>query len=142
MRQLRPDRTLGLQHAEFWAWCDKGELRFQRCTACTKARWPVSSRCDSCGTEAFEWQQSNGRATVVSWVSFYKDYYEGLLPVPHDTILVELAEGVLFMANPLGFSEADYEWKMPVELSFIDCTDIAGPFRLPVFRKVSTGNAS
>jgi hypothetical protein len=75
----------------------------------------------------------SGRGTLVSWCSFERDYYAGTLPLPWDTILVELAEGPLFISNPLGFSWRDCQPGMPVTLQFIDCIDRAGNFRLPVF---------
>lgn len=83
------------------------------------------------------WERSTGRGTLVSWSSFFRDYYEGLLPVPYDTILVELEGKVLFVSNPSGFGEADCRPGMPVELCFLDCADSAGSFRLPVFRRAS-----
>ena len=71
----------------------------------------------------------------MSWCSFAQDYYRGIIPVPYDTILVELAEGPLFISNPAGFGRKDIVFGMPVEVTFIDCADSAGSFRLPVFRK-------
>ncbi|HEY0958191.1 MAG TPA: OB-fold domain-containing protein [Novosphingobium sp.] len=136
MPEKRPDRTLGPGHDEFWAYCGKGELRLQCCDACGHVSWPVVSACEQCGGAAFSWRRMSGRGRVASWCSFERDYYGGVLPLPWDTILVELEEGPLFISNPQGFAVDDITPQMQVAVDFLDCEDAAGPFRLPVFRRV------
>jgi uncharacterized OB-fold protein len=135
MGQQRPDRTLGPGHDEFWAWCNKGELRLQRCAACGKVSWPVVQACEYCQSTQLAWERMSGRGKVVSWCTFERDYYAGMLPVPWETVLVELEEGPLFISNSLELGWRDLKLNMPVTLSFLDCEDQAGPFRLPVFRR-------
>jgi uncharacterized OB-fold protein len=135
MAEKRPDRTLGPNHDTFWEWCGKGELRLQRCDACHHLAWPAVHKCDACGERAFTWEAMSGRGKVVSWSTFQQDYYRGMLPVPYDTILVELEEGPLFISNPLGFGREDLAPDMPVKLAFIEAEDGAGRFRLPVFER-------
>lgn len=135
MVQTRPDRTLGPRHDEFWAWCERDELHLQRCESCGGLSWPVVDVCEHCRSEALDWEQISGLGKIVSWCSFEHDYYRGVLPIPYDTILVELDEGPMFISNPADFSRDEIEFGMRVKLSFIDCEDSAGPFRLPVFAK-------
>lgn len=135
MVQKRPDRTLGAGHDTFWAGCAAGELNLQRCAACGELAWPVVAACDHCGGTDLAWERMSGEGKVVSWCSFEQDYYRGMMPVPYDTLLVELAEGPLFISNPADFGHADIVPDMPVAVTFIDAEDSAGPFRLPVFRK-------
>jgi uncharacterized OB-fold protein len=135
MAERRPDRTRGAVHDQFWAWCAKGELRLQRCADCGKLSWPPEEACEHCGSANLSWERMSGRGKVMSWCTFERDYYNGVLPIPWDTILVELEEGALFVSNPHGFSWADIEPNMPVQLAFVDCEDSAGSFRLPVFAK-------
>jgi uncharacterized OB-fold protein len=135
MAQQRPKRVAGGPHDEFWAWCGKGELRLQRCGACGKLSWPVVGACEYCKSPDLAWEQMSGRGRIVSWCTFDQNYYGDLLPTPYDAILVELDEGPLFISNPQGFTEADIEMGMPVRLDVIDCEDVAGPFRLPVFAR-------
>jgi uncharacterized OB-fold protein len=135
MGQRRPNRTLGPGHDQFWQWCGKGELRLQQCERCTALAWPVVEACEHCGGDRLAWAAMSGRGRVVSWCSFERDYYGGVLPLPWDTILVELEEGPLFLSNPEGFSLKELEPGMPVAVDFLDCEDDAGPFRLPVFRR-------
>ena len=135
MSEKRADRTLGPGHNTFWDYCAAGELRLQKCDDCGALTWPVEQTCDQCGGGALHWERMSGAGKVVSWCQFHQDYYGGSPPVPHDCILVELAEGVLFMSNPLGFGFDGMELDMPVRLTFIDCEDSAGTFKLPVFER-------
>ena len=137
MAERRPDRTLGPGHDEFWAWCVKGELRLQRCVSCGGYSWPVVQACEFCGSKELTWERMSGRGKLVSWCTFERDYYAGLLPMPWETILVELEEGPLFLSNPLGFIWNEITIGMPVKVAFIECEDTAGAFSLPVFNKVS-----
>lgn len=133
MAQTRPDRALGPFHDEFWAWCNKGELRLQTCANCGSIAWPVVPICEACGCGDLVWAPMSGRGKLVSWCRFEKDYYNGMLPLPWDTILVELEEGALFISNPGNFSNEEARFGMKLQLAFLDCEDNAGPFRLPVF---------
>jgi len=133
-REKRPDRALGARHDDFWAWCGKGELRLQHCADCGKISWPVTLACEYCGHTSFDWKRMSGRGKIVSWCSFERDYYAGLLPIPWMTILVELEEGPLFISNPVDFTEQDIRFGLPVTVAFITCEDSAGGFSLPVFR--------
>jgi uncharacterized OB-fold protein len=135
--QTRPDRTLGAGHDEFWRWTAAGELRLQRCSQCGEIAWPVVSACEVCQSSELHWEKMSGRGKLVSWCTFERDYYHGLLPMPWDTILVELEEGALFISNPQGFSWPEMAVGMPVDLTFLPCQDKAGEFSLPVFRKAS-----
>ena len=133
MTERRPDRTLGPDHEDFWSWCAKGELRLQSCAACGKLSWPVVPACEHCGSRDMSWKRMSGRGKIVSWCTFERDYYEGVLPIPWDTILVELEEGTLFLSNPRGFTWRDITAGMAVKVTFIACEDSAGAFQLPVF---------
>jgi uncharacterized OB-fold protein len=138
MAEKRPDRTLGGPHSEFWDWCAKGELRLQRCAACGQLSWPPIEACQHCGGGNLAWERMSGRGRIASWCTFERDYYGGMLPIPWDTILVELEEGPLFLSNPHGFTWREIEIGMPVTLAFIPCEDSNGAFSLPVFARVSS----
>lgn len=136
MAERRPDRTLGPGHDTFWEWTARGELHLQRCGQCGEVAWPVVTTCECCGSAELAWERMSGRGKLVSWCTFERDYYRGMLPLPWDTILVELEEGALFISNPQGFSREEMRAGMPLEVAFIACEDAAGEFALPVFRRV------
>lgn len=134
----RPDRTLGGENAVFWSWCNREELRLQCCEDCGAFRWPVADLCAHCGTNGGQWVALSGRGTVIASCRFEHDYYRGALPLPHDCILVRLEEGPMFVSNPLGFSCDGTEAGKAVIVKFVDATDSAGPFKLPVFAPAET----
>jgi uncharacterized OB-fold protein len=78
----------------------------------------------------------SGRGKLVSWCTFERDYYDRLLPMPWETILVELEEGPLFISNPQGFTWRDVTFGMPLRLAFVECEDDVGTFNLPVFHRI------
>lgn len=135
MAQQRPDRTLGPGHDTFWEGTARGVLHLQKCDGCSEFAWPVVRACEACGSAEFQWTRMSGRGKLVSWCTFERDYNRGLLPIPWDTVLVELEEGPLFISNPQGFSREEMTVGMPVEVAFITCEDRAGEFALPVFRR-------
>ncbi len=136
MAEKRPNRVLGPYHDDFWAYCREGELRLQKCNACGYISWPATEACFDCAAEGdFTWEKFSGRGKIISWCTFEREYYRGILPVPWDTILVKLDEGPIFLSNPRGFAYKDIEAGMPVKLAFIDCEDNVGEFRLPVFER-------
>ncbi len=131
--ELRPDRTLGPGHDEFWNWCARGELRLQACEEHGHISWPVTTACNTCGSTRLVWQALSGRGTVVSWCSFARDYYDGVLPLPWPVIVVALEDGPFFLSNPHGFEAAPESIGLPVRLKFRACRDSAGDFALPLF---------
>lgn len=139
MAERRPNRVLGPDHDDFWAWCDRGELRLQRCGACGHVSWPPAPSCERCGSANLSWEAMSGEGRVVSWCRFQRPYYQEL-EVPWTTILVELDEGPLLVSNPAGIDYDDLTFAMPVRVTFLDCEDDAGRFRLPVFQPTAGGH--
>jgi hypothetical protein len=95
----------------------------------------VVQACEHCGGHALSWERMSGHGKIVSWCTFERDYYNGMLPIPWETILVELDEGALFISNPVGLTRKDLKADMPVKLAFSDCEDSFGSFKLPVFEQ-------
>lgn len=135
MTQKRPNRVRGLVHDQFWAHCAQGELHVQRCGACDHLSWPAVETCEQCGSADLAFTPLSGKGKLISWCTFERDYYRGVLPIPWPTILVELEEGPIFVSNPQGFGADDYRIDMPLKVAFVDCEDDAGPFSLPVFER-------
>jgi len=135
MAEARPPRTVGGPHDEFWNYCGQGELRIQCCDKGHHS-WPPLEECEVCGSTDLEWQLMSGKGKVVSWCTFERPYYGDMLPVPWDTIMVELDEGPLFISNPKGYENAEAAQGASVKVAFIDCEDDNGTYRLPVFEAV------
>ena len=135
MVERRPNRVRGTGHDQFWEFCGQGELRLQRCDACQHLSWPPVAECERCGLSDLTWDAMSGRGTVISSCTFERAYYGDVLTVPYDAILVELQEGPMFLSNPSGFGVEGLEPHTAVQVTFVDCEDDAGPFRLPVFER-------
>jgi uncharacterized OB-fold protein len=52
----------------FWDACAAHELRAQRCTSCSKFRWPPAPLCPHCRSWDFEWARLDGTGEVYSYV--------------------------------------------------------------------------
>jgi uncharacterized protein len=129
---IRPDRTLDPYADQFWQFTVNRDFRLQRCTDCAKFRWPPGPTCDACLSEEFEWTPLSGRATLLSWTTFHRGYFPEY-PAPHTTVAVELAEGPLFVAYPVGVEVAELREGMTLELRWADSEDRFGAYNLPVF---------
>jgi len=135
MRHRRPNRVFGSVHDEFWRRCEERALWMQQCAECQLVQWPpVEVECEGCESTALAWIQLSGRGQVMSWCTFERSYYDQL-PVPWDTIVVELEEGPVFVSNPFGFAVSDAAVGMPVRVTFIECGDDGGDYLLPVFEQ-------
>jgi uncharacterized OB-fold protein len=88
--------------------------------------------CKHCGSAQLVWEPVSGMGTLASWCTFHQKYYQ-VIPVPYDTILVQLDEGPFFVSNPEGFQNSAASLGLQVRVAFKDCEDDAGPFKLPVF---------
>jgi uncharacterized OB-fold protein len=133
--QRRPNRTLRSVDEPFWRHCADDELWLQRCHDCGRLQWPPVDDCQPCGTSDLDWERVSG-AGVIRSSGRYGRQYLSECPVPWDVVLVELNDGPLFIANPVGFDSETVTDGLPVAVTFIDAVDDHGAFRLPVFEHV------
>ncbi len=52
---------------DFYAWCHRGDLRFQRCSDCDAWRHVPREMCAKCGSDEWKWVKSGGKGTVFTW---------------------------------------------------------------------------
>ena len=118
--------------AAFWDHCAKGELCFQRCSACSAWRHLPRYRCAKCGSKEWSWQLSSGRGTIFSWTvthqALLRNFPEA---VPYASIVVELEEGVRMVSGLRGIPPAELRLDLPVEVIFEDAGE---GMKLPFFR--------
>src|SRR5262249_3763086 len=80
---------------DFYGFCKRHELRFQRCTQCGTWRHIPRDMCASCGSFGFEWARSSGRGKVFSWTTIAQPFLPQFAPlVPYAAAVIELDEGV------------------------------------------------
>ena len=95
-----PLPTLAGLAGEFYGWCQKHELRFQRCTACGAWRHVPRELCASCGSWDWEWARSSGRGTVFTWTVAARAMHPAFQDaVPYAPVVVEMEEGVRILSR-------------------------------------------
>ncbi|MBM4404695.1 MAG: Zn-ribbon domain-containing OB-fold protein [Chloroflexi bacterium] len=112
------------ESAPFWEGCNRGELLYQRCGACGKARFYPRPACPNCASESFTWEKASGKATLYSWTIIYPPTLPAFKDkVPYPVILVELAEGVRMISNIVDCKNEDLRIGMPLEVTFEKVSD-------------------
>lgn len=120
---------------EFFGWCKRRELRFQRCTACTAWRHVPREMCPECGSFEWEWARSTGRGTIFTWTVVARALHPAFQSdAPYAPVVVEMEEGVRLLSAMTDCAPEDLHVGMPVEVVF---EDVTGEVTLPRFRLVS-----
>ena len=133
MATERPPRRMDPYAEQFWQFTRSKEFRLQRCAACGRFRWPPAPVCDGCLSEDFSWTAVSGKGTVLSWVTFHRGYFPEY-PPPHTVVMVELAEGPLFITIPVDIARDELSDGMRMEVAWVEARDRFGDYHLPVFR--------
>jgi len=119
---------------EFYDFCVRGELRFQRCADCRQWRHVPREMCAECGSFNWAWERSSGRGTLFSWTvverALHPDFEE---ETPYAVVVIEMDEGVRLISRMLDTAPEDLEIDMPVEVVF---DRVADGVALPKFRPV------
>ncbi len=130
----KPLPTLDGLTKEFYDFCRKGELRFQRCSDCGQWRHVPREMCAECGSFAWRWDLSSGRGTLFSWTvverALHPDFEE---ETPYAVVVVEMDEGVRVISRMLDTPPDTLQIDMPVQVAFEHVTEGVA---LPKFRPV------
>lgn len=118
---------------EFYAWCRKGELRFQRCTECLAWRHVPREMCPECGSTDWDWQKSSGRGRVFTWTVAARPLHPAFAgAAPYAPVVVAMEEGVRVLSEMIDCAPGDLAIDMPVEVVFdAVTTDVT----LPKFKR-------
>jgi uncharacterized OB-fold protein len=134
MSYTKPLPTLQGHTKDFYAWCKKHELRFQRCTACRAWRHVPRELCAECGSWDWEWERSSGRGTVFTWTVAERPLHPAFADaLPHASVVVAMDEGVRVLSEVVACPPSTLAIDMPVEVVFDDVTP---EVTLPKFRRV------
>jgi uncharacterized protein len=119
---------------EFYEYCKKHELRFQRCTDCGTWRHVPRDMCAKCGSFNWAWAQSSGKGKLFSWTTVMQP----MLPqfadrVPYSPVVIEMDEGVRILSELVDVPNEELRLGLPVEVAFDDVTP---EVTLPKFRRV------
>jgi uncharacterized OB-fold protein/acyl dehydratase len=117
------------------------ELRLPKCNGCGRLFFPPSPRCSSCGAFDMGYAVASGRGTLYSYTVVHHPQVPGFR-YPLVVGLVELEEGVRFLADLVGVKPDQVEIGMPLQVDWLDshpaqvegATDSRGPITVPQFR--------
>lgn len=123
----------------FYDWCRRGELRFQRCSACGTWRHVPRELCAACGATAFDWSRSRGRGRVFTYTIVTRAMHPAFATrVPYAPAVIELDEGVRLLSEVVDCPPAELRIDLPVEVVF---QEVAEGVTLPKFRRLAEGGA-
>jgi len=111
----RPEPGISRDTAFFWEGLEAGELRIQKCEACSILHHPPRVRCPGCGSYELGWTCASGRGTVYSHVEPVHPAFPAFDP-PYVVGLVELEEGTRLLTNIVDIDPDSVRVGMPVEL--------------------------
>jgi len=115
----------------FWDGVQRHQLLLQRCASCQTLRHPPIPMCGVCHSLDWDTQPANGGGTIHSWiVSRHPSEPDA---EPRVVVLVQLEEGVRFVANLCDVDIADVQNEMPVELCFLEVDGVLLPQFRPQF---------
>jgi uncharacterized OB-fold protein len=119
--------------AEFYDFCKRHELRFQRCTGCGAWRHVPRDMCAKCGSFEWEWARSTGKGKLFSWTTAIQPMMPQFKDlVPYSPAIVELEEGVRIVSWLTDVKPDELTLGMPLEVTFDDVTPNV---TLPKFRR-------
>ncbi len=120
---------------EFYEFCRKHELRFQRCTDCDTWRHIPRDMCAKCGSFRWAWAKSSGRGKVFSWTTVAQPMLPQFTDVPYSPAVIELEEGVRMLSWIIDVKPEELKLDLPVEVTFDDVTP---EVTLPKFKRAVT----
>lgn len=133
MIQDRPPAA-GPDAAEFWAGCDEGRLRFQRCADCGELNWFPRSFCRACSSRELRWEDGAGRGAVAEATVVNRPLNESYADeVPYVLAMVHLDEGYDMVTRIVGDGALEVGIGDRVEVRFIKTRGHA----LPVFERTA-----
>jgi uncharacterized protein len=128
-RTLQKKPRMALYDEPYWGFVQKGELRLQKCSACGAVRYPPSPTCAKCLSPDHEWHVLSGRARLVSWARFHRQYLPEF-PVPYVIVSVETEEGSLLIGQLRDAEGTQLTVGMKMEPVFETIDTVDGPFRI------------
>lgn len=88
-----PGPQPGADDAQFWAFCERRELRVQQCGRCHTYRHPSSPVCPVCRSTETLWPEVSGDGTVFSYTVSAHAVHPALKGFPPFNICVILLDG-------------------------------------------------
>jgi uncharacterized protein len=115
----------------YWAAADEDRLSIQRCRSCGRHYFYPQSHCRYCASDAVEWVDVSGHATLESFVLNGRPL-PGTEHFAKVIAIVRLEEGVLMMSNIIDVEPVpeNLPLDLPLTVAFLE----RGGRSIPVFR--------
>jgi uncharacterized OB-fold protein len=111
-------------NAPFYDAARKGELRFQRCSACGTFRHYPRPSCPACLSRAYTWERSSGRGRVYTWTIVRGPTLPAFEHnLPYNVVDVLMDEGVHFVSEVLDCPPEEIHAGLTVEAVFVPVSD-------------------
>jgi uncharacterized OB-fold protein len=116
--------------AHFWEGTAHGELRLQRCRACTTTYFPPQPFCPACSSGDVDVVHASGRGSLYSYVISHRAAPG--FDAPYAIAVVQLDEGPRLLSNLVGVPpDPDM---LPLDLALEVVYEAVDGIVLPVFR--------
>src|SRR5579872_5738269 len=86
----------------YWEGIAHGELRIQRCDACSRSVFYPRSICPHCFSDQLSWIAASGKGTIYAYTVVHQAFGAFAGDVPFIVAIVELEEGVRMMTRIIG----------------------------------------
>ncbi len=118
---------------DFWDGAHRGELRLQRCDACSNVYFPPRPFCPACASRSVTAFTASGRGRLHSYVINHRPAPGFEHEAPYAVAVVELDEGPRVMTSMVDVDQTPdtLVLDMPVEVTFEEATD---RISIPKFR--------
>jgi len=118
---------------DFWDGTKAGELRLQRCTACSNVYFPPRPFCPKCASRNVESFVSSGKGRLSTYVINTRPAPGFEADAPYAIAVVELNEGPRLMTSIVGVAQTPETLPIdaPVEVAF---ESVSEAISLPKFR--------
>lgn len=104
---------------EFYAWCARSQLRFQRCSSCSAWRHVPREMCARCGSFEWRWERSSGAGRVYTWTTVERPMHPAFAGgAPYAVVVVEMDEGVRLASTVTNCPPAQLRIGMPVRVVY------------------------
>ncbi|HEY7295561.1 MAG TPA: OB-fold domain-containing protein [Dehalococcoidia bacterium] len=116
----------------YWESAKAHRLALPRCTACGRFRFPPTTFCPHCLSDAGEWTPVSGRGSVYSFVIMHQVYDQAFKDdVPYNVAAVQLDEGPRLYTNLVEIANEAIRVGMPVSVVY---EDVSAEITLVKFR--------
>lgn len=111
-------------NAAFHEAAHRGELVFQKCSACAKCRHYPRPACPHCLSRDFIWECSAGRGTVYTWTIVRGPTLPAFQDkLPYNVVDVLMDEGVHFVSEVLDCAPEEIHAGMRVKATFVPVSE-------------------